>query len=119
MFVTGFRFINSRPFDRQWANLGLGDDELRALQSQLMFNPEAGDLVSGTGGVRKMRWAYQRGQGKRGGARVCYAFFRRHGIVYLVLIYAKADQENLRPDQKAVIKTELRQLELNIERGLI
>jgi hypothetical protein len=50
---------------------------------------------------------------------VCYAFFRRHGIVYLVLIYAKANQANITAAQKTIIQSELQQLERKIERGLI
>ena len=119
MAVPGFRFVNSHPFDRQWSRLGLGDDELRALQLRLMFDPEAGDVISGTGGMRKVRWAIRPGQGKRGGGRVCYALFRRHGIIYLVLVYAKADQANIAPAKKPEIARELRQIQWAIERGLL
>jgi hypothetical protein len=119
MVSSGFRFVNSHPFDRQWSRLGLGDNELRALQTRLMFDPEAGDVISGTGGLRKMRWAIRPGQGKSGGARVCYALFRRHGIIYLVLVYAKADHANIAPAKKSVIAQELKQIQWAIERGLL
>src|ERR1044071_5135054 len=114
--MLGFRFINSRAFDLQWSKLGLDDDHLRSLQSQLMFNPEAGKVIAGTGGLRKLRWAVHSGQGKRGGARVCYAFFQRHGIIYLVLIYAKARQENIEAAKKRLIQRELKIMETSIEK---
>jgi hypothetical protein len=117
--MTGFRFINSHSFDLQWSGMGLGDDELRSLQSRLMFSPEAGKVIAGTGGLRKLRWAIHSGKGKRGGARVCYALFQRHGIIYLVLVYAKADQSNISSAMKNVIAQELRLMQRAIERGAI
>jgi hypothetical protein len=113
----GFEFIHSHVFDREWMRLGQEDEALRALQSQLMFNPECGDVIAGTGGLRKMRWAIRRGQGKSGGARVCYAVFRRHGILYLVLVFAKADQANIAPAKKAAIAMELKRMQKILEGG--
>jgi hypothetical protein len=62
-------------------------------------NPEAGDLIPETGGVRKVRWRRQ-GMGKRGGARVIYIY---HGVqmpLFLMMVYAKAQRENITPDEK-------------------
>lgn len=117
MTDDGFQFIHSRAFDQEWVRLGQGDEALRALQSQLMFNPERGAVIAGTGGLRKMRWAIRGSQGKSGGARVCYAVFRRHGMIFLVLIFAKADQSNIASAKKAAIAKELKRMQENIERG--
>jgi hypothetical protein len=115
----GLHFINSRAFDREWRRLRLGDEQLRALQIRLIFDPEAGDVVAGTGGLRKLRWAVHSGQGKSGGARVCYAFFPIHRKVFLILLYAKASQANITAAQKPIIAEELKIFLSSIERGLI
>lgn len=75
-------FINTAVFDQQWAALGLGDEDLSRLQQALIEDPEAGNVVSGTGGLRKVRFAPP-GSGKSGGVRVGYGYFPGHGIVLL------------------------------------
>lgn len=62
-------------------------------------NPEVGDLIPGGGGVRKLRWS-RGGMGKRGGARVIYFYFRTDRPLYLLMVYAKAQQEDMTPEQK-------------------
>ena len=54
-----------------WIDLGLDDEDLAELERMLCFNPEAGELIKGTGGLRKVRWNL-RNKGKQGGARVIY-----------------------------------------------
>lgn len=65
-------------------------------------NPEAGDVIPGTGGVRKVRWA-RAGTGKRGGARVIYFYHDAGRPLYLLMVYAKARRENLTPDEKRAV----------------
>jgi hypothetical protein len=60
------------PFEAEWVELGLGDEDLARLQAGLVADPAAGDVVPGTGGVRKVRFA-PAGRGKSGGVRVCYS----------------------------------------------
>ena len=60
-------FIITREFDSVWKSLGLNDDDLNELEIFLCKNPDAGDTMKGTGGVRKLRWALD-GRGKSGGA---------------------------------------------------
>jgi mRNA-degrading endonuclease RelE of RelBE toxin-antitoxin system len=65
-------FVELPPFARQRADY-MDDEAYRALQNELMQNPEAGDVIEGTGGLRKVRQADpRRGKGKRGGLRVIY-----------------------------------------------
>jgi hypothetical protein len=75
----------------------LMDDEERAeLVLYLAYNPTAGDVVPGTGGVRKLRWGLE-GRGKRGGARVIFFFHDMEMPLYLLEAYAKNDRVNLTP----------------------
>ena len=64
----------------------------------LAENPEAGDEIPGTGGVRKLRFA-AKGKGKSGGARVITYFFDRVNPLYAIFIYGKGEQADLSPDQ--------------------
>src|SRR5688572_26057880 len=78
-------------FVQDWDKLGLNDDDdMWALQLEIMRAPERAPLVQGTGGLRKLRFAPPRWKsGKSGAARVCYVYFREHGIVLLVMAYAR------------------------------
>jgi hypothetical protein len=66
-------------------------------------NPEAGDVILDTGGVRKVRWA-RAGTGKRGGARVVYFYHDRDRPLYLLMVYAKARREDLTADEKKAVR---------------
>jgi len=65
-----------------------------------MRNPRLGDVIQGTGGLRKMRAALG-GRGQRGGARIVYFFVEPRARVYFVFAYAKSIQEDLTPEQRA------------------
>lgn len=62
--------------------------------SYLAMHPKAGDLIEGTGGVRKLRWG-RGGQGKSGGVRVVYYFHSDHMPLYLLTLFAKNERTNL------------------------
>ncbi|MBX9622836.1 MAG: type II toxin-antitoxin system RelE/ParE family toxin [Gemmataceae bacterium] len=97
-------FVHGETFDADWAALGLGDDDLSRLQVELVNNPAAGDVVRGTGGLRKYRLAPP-GRGKSGGARVGYAVFPAHGLILLLLVYEKSQKADLTAaERKAVAK---------------
>lgn len=66
-------------------------------------NPEEGDVIPETGGVRKIRWA-RPGSGKRGGARVIYFYHSVDRPLYLLMVYAKARQENLTAEEKKIVR---------------
>lgn len=88
-----FVFIESATFDRV-RDCYLNDSEYGQLQQFLMRNPEAGALVRGSGGVRKLRWRRE-GAGKRGGVRVIYCVCYRPNEIWMPTIYAKAKLENV------------------------
>lgn len=79
---------------RKRASRLLSDTEQMALMDFLAANPEAGDIVAGTGGVRKLRWGLAE-QGKRGGARVLHLFLRHVDTLWLLDIYGKREKADL------------------------
>lgn len=91
------------PFLRQAATLW-SENEHRTFVDYIAANPEAGDVIPDTGGVRKVRWS-RAGMGKRGGARVIYFYHDDTMPLYLLLAYAKAQRENLTPDEKRQVRT--------------
>ncbi len=83
----------------------LTDDEYAALQRYLVNGPEAGDVMPGTGGFRKVRWAdRRRGQGRRGGLRVIYYLFEQEGQIWFLTLYGKDEAEDLTRNQKRLLK---------------
>ncbi|MGF6091017.1 type II toxin-antitoxin system RelE/ParE family toxin [Pseudomonas sp. 18173] len=74
-----------------------------ALQKLLVLNPSAGDVIEGTGGIRKMRVA-AKGHGKRGGARVIYYHFVSASQIALLMIYPKNEQQDLTADERKALK---------------
>lgn len=82
-----FSFIETRLFTRLVREY-LDDDDYTALQKELVRNPEAGPVIPGSGGVRKLRWAAP-GRGKRGGYRVIYYVRQAHGLIWMLTMYPK------------------------------
>jgi len=72
----------------------LSDDEYRAFQWYLMTYPDAGDIVRGSGGVRKIRWK-QKGRGKRGGVRIIYFWKKESDEIWLLTIYSKSKKTTI------------------------
>jgi mRNA-degrading endonuclease RelE of RelBE toxin-antitoxin system len=97
-------FVESSTFSKLVSSY-LTDKEYRAFQSFLATNPEAGDLIAGTGGFRKVRWSDEsRKKGKRGGTRIIYYFFSSDHQLWLLMIYNKDEASDLSPSQKKSLK---------------
>lgn len=77
--------------------------ELDALHRHLALRPDVGDIVAGTGGVRKVRWGMA-GHGKRGGVRALHLYLRHKDTVWMLDIYAKRDKADLTPDDTRAIR---------------
>jgi hypothetical protein len=77
--------------------------ERHAFVDFIARNPEVGDIIPDTGGVRKLRWR-KAGTGKRGGVRVVYFFYDPDSPIYLLMVYAKARREDMTPDEKRAAK---------------
>ena len=79
------------------------EDERYELVMFLGATPDAGDVIPGTGGVRKLRWS-AKGKGKRGGVRVIYYFHSEAFPVFLLTVYAKNQQANLTKAERNELK---------------
>src|SRR5262249_13141757 len=103
------KFIELPGFTRAWTSLGLSDGDLTALQAAILDGPNRYAVISGTGGLRKVRFAPPgEGRGKRGSYRVCYAGFLDHGVIVLAMVYGKAEQGDLTMAQRRNIAAALR-----------
>ncbi len=91
IFVELTPFVDFRA--RYWV-----DEDFRGLQNYLLASPDAGDVIRGGGGIRKLRWSAQ-GRGKRGGARVIYFWHVPGERMYLLYGYVKSEREDLTPGQ--------------------
>ena len=96
-------FVMFPEFDKQWESLGFTDDDLQVLQKELSAEPLKGDLISGTGGLRKLRFAFEN-RGKSGSARVCYIDFAEVERLYLITAYSKKEKDNLSKAERNEIK---------------
>ena len=99
-------FINLKAFDKHWNELGLTDADLQVLQNIIMENPAIGDLIQGTGGLRKMRFALPN-SGKSGGVRTLYVDYMSYNITVLMGVYSKSEQVSLTNAQKQGYKQEI------------
>lgn len=94
--------VETEEFLRR-ARVRLSEAGRASLVAHLAANPEEGQLVPGTGGVRKLRWAVE-GKGKRGGLRVIYYYFNRSMPLFALDIYAKNEKANLSEADKRSLK---------------
>lgn len=88
-----FSFIETRLFTKLVLDY-LADDDYAALQEALMVDPDAGPVIPGSGGVRKLRWAAP-GRGKRGGYRIVYYVRHAYGVIWMLTMYPKNVAENI------------------------
>jgi hypothetical protein len=84
-------------------NALMQDDEYQSLQNHLLQFPNTGDLIQGSGGIRKIRWRIE-GRGKRGGIRVIYYWANKYDQLLMLYAYPKNEQENLTKDQLSILK---------------
>ena len=96
-------FIEIPKFLKMWESIDLSDDDLAEMEDSLCQHPQQGSVVSGTGGLRKMRWGAE-DKGKRAGARVVYVDFVEYEKVYLIAAYPKNEKVDLTEDEKKQIK---------------
>ncbi len=95
-------FIESKLFE-QLRNNYLSDEQYRQLQNFIMINPIVGDVIKGTGGLRKLRWRFK-SKGKRGGIRVIYLFLDKKQHCHFLTIYSKNTISDLTTKEKRLLK---------------
>jgi hypothetical protein len=95
-------FKETTIFTKQINRL-ISDDEYKELQNFLLKTPSAGDIISGGGGIRKLRWKLG-GQGKRGGLRLIYFWYVPKDEFIMLLAYSKNEQDNLTDEQVKKLK---------------
>jgi len=98
-------FLEAPAFSRYVSGY-LTDDEYRELQYRLAAAPEHGDVIPGTGGFRKLRWADpRRGKARRGGLRVIYYYFPGEQQIWLITLYDKDEASDLTPKERQALKS--------------
>ena len=105
-------FVYAASFSAKWDAIGLTDDDLIALEKYLLENPDVGNIIVGTGGLRKVRWALP-SSGKSGGIRVLYVDVIVSGELHIIDLFAKGQKENLTKAERNEIKLVV----LKIKRG--
>ena len=102
-------FVELPPFERYRADY-LDDDGLLQIQRLLMRNPEAGAVIPGAGGLRKLRFVDERrGKGKRGGLRVIYYWWDANSQFWLFTLYDKDEASDLTKLQRETLKQMIKQ----------
>lgn len=101
-------FIETPTFTRA-ITLLLTDDDYATLQIALVRNPQLGDVIRGSGGIRKLRHAAS-GRGKRGGMRVIYYWLKQDHQIYMLLAYAKSVKDTLNAQELAVLREWVKEL---------
>ncbi len=100
-----FSFIETRLFARLVSEY-LSDEEYAKLQQTLIDDPAAGDLIPGSGGIRKLRWKGS-GRGKSGGVRVIYYARNKLGEIWMLTLYSKNVADNIPAHILKKIKEEI------------
>jgi hypothetical protein len=98
------RFVETPLFTTQIVEI-LSDLEYSQLQTALILQPDLGELIPGTGGLRKVRWGLPgQGRGKRGGLRVIYYWYVSQSVIFMLLVYSKTKQADLSSEQKRTLR---------------
>ncbi len=95
-------FVETPIFTREVHDL-IPDDDYQNLQFALLLRPEAGSIIPGSGGLRKVRWG-SAGKGKRGGLRVIYYWNKAEECIYMLLVYGKSRQVDLTKEQLRTLR---------------
>jgi len=97
------RIIETPIFTKRVKEI-LSDEEYRLFQIKLIDNPEAGNIIKGSGGIKKIRWSGS-GRGKRGGSRILYYWYNTQGVLLMLFIFKKNESDDLTKSQLNDLKT--------------
>jgi len=104
-YLVAVVFVETSIFTRRVQQY-MDDEEYGEMQAFLTLRPDAGNVIKGTGGMRKLRWAGS-GRGKRGGLRVIYYWWVAKDRISMLLAYPKNEQDDLTADQLKQLKNQL------------
>lgn len=107
-------FVELPFFQKKWKALGLDDKDLKRLQEELIADPKVGDVMQGTGGIRKMRFAFEK-RGKSGSIRIIYVDFEVYEKIFLITAYPKNEKENLSQAERNELKQMIHILEQQLK----
>jgi hypothetical protein len=114
-----FSLIQLGPFDRKWRAARLSDEDLQALEQLIMRRPDAGDVIRGAGGLRKIRFAPPTWhRGKSGALRICYAVYQEFGLIFLVTLFGKNEQANLTDAERQQAKLVLERITAGLRKEI-
>ena len=102
-------------FDKQWRDVKLTDEQLNEWEVFLCENPCAGDMIQGTGGLRKLRWALS-GKGKSGSIRTLYVDFAYFEQIYMIACFKKSEKQNLSKAEKKQVKAVIEQIKAHLRK---
>ena len=109
-------FIVTDWFAACWKHMGLTDQDMRRLENEILSNPKLAPVMAGTGGARKLRFAFE-DRGKSGSVRVIYVDFNVYEKIFLIDAYAKTDKDNLSKAERNDLRGLIEILELELEKG--
>jgi hypothetical protein len=109
------RFVESIGFSEDRRRLERGRElsllDLVAMEQSILVDPQSGDLVPGTGGLRKIRLGQRQvRRGKSGGVRVYYLDLPLRAVTHLVAIFGKREKSDLSPAERRVVAELVKQL---------
>jgi len=104
------QFVRTRRYLKDTKRLGLAAEELEAIETSIAARPDAGDVIPGLRGLRKLRFGFG-GRGKRGGGRVIYALLFGNGLVALLRAYAKNEADDLSAEERRQVIALVKEIE--------
>ena len=108
-------FVRLPEFEKQCKSIGLDENDIHDIENTLLLDPEVGNVIQRTGGLRKFRMALP-GKGKSGGARIIYIDFAYYEKIYLVTAYVKNEAGNLSQAERNELKALMKILESELRR---
>ena len=108
-------FVRLPEFEKQCKYIGLNENDVKDIENTLLDNPSVGDIMEGTGGLRKFRITLQ-DTGKSGGARVIYIDFAVYEKIYLITAYNKSNTENLTKAERNQLKILVKSFEAELRK---
>jgi mRNA-degrading endonuclease RelE of RelBE toxin-antitoxin system len=112
-------FVQTSRFSKKWdKDFGLTDEDRQALEILIMLDPKRAPVIQNSGGLRKVRFSGRRmNRGRRDALRICYVYFEEFGIVLLLNVYAKNEQDDLTEHEKAQCRALIEQATNSLRGG--